>query len=368
MFNRRQVLASVGGAMLATGGLYALPGHELPPVSPAPLKSHAARRGLNFGAMIRATHVQNRALMRVLTQEADMTVPEVELKWGMVEQIRGRPDYRPADAIAAFARKEGMRMRGHTAFWYRNIPRWADEAMKGPEWRSVMLNRVSSTVARFRGQIAEWDVVNEAIDATDTAFFPRKAPFGRDVDFGYIADCFAAAHDADPTAGLFYNDYGMEYDTRQEDYRRAALLALIDEMRRRNAPIHGVGLQSHLGVHRRFNAAKYRAFLKDIADRGVIIRLTEFDVVDRYATRPLGIRDEAVADHARRFLDTAFDEPQVKGLICWGMRDTDSWIMTDASTHGVMERPLPWDNDCKRKPLWTAIAAAFDAAPMRTAG
>lgn len=367
ILGRREAIVGIGGLGLAAS-VFGMTGPADTPVTPEPLKVHAARRGLNFGAMIRTAYLQEPALVKLLLDEADMTVAEVEMKWGAIERTRGNPYYGEADQIARFCKKNSLRLRGHAGFWYRNIPQWADLAMKGPDWRKVLLARVSSMIGHYRGRVSEWDVVNEAIDATDSSFFPRQAPFGRPMDFGYIADAFHAAREADPSTLLFYNDFGMEYDTPLEDQRRAGLLALLDELRRRNAPIQGFGLQAHLGVHRNFNAKKLRAFLGEVAARGVIIRLTEFDVMDRYAAAPPGARDQAVADHARRFLDAAFDEPQVKGLVCWGIRDRDSWVLQEKWTRGLLERPLPWDDQLRRKPLWTAIAAAFDAAPERQPG
>jgi endo-1,4-beta-xylanase len=334
------------------------------------LARRAARRGLSFGCMVRPEHVERGSpLLPVILREAAMLVPENDLKWRALEPARGRPDYSRAEKIVGFAERNGLKMRGHTAFWYKGVPDWAKPEIASPAAMPLALRHVQEVVGHFRGRIAEWDVVNEALEAGDG--LPgglRKAPFGQAMDAGYIADCFHAAREADPNARLYYNDFAVEYDDTPHALRRKGVLDLLAELKRRNAPIDGLGIQSHLCYGWRFTPRLYRTFLADVAATGVDIRLTEMDVADFHAATDIAQRDQQVADHARRYLDTALDEQAVVGLMCWGLRDRDSWMQSERWTQradGSPERPLPYDDQLQRKPLWDAIGSALDNAPQR---
>ena len=56
----------------------------------------------------------------------------------------------------------------------------------------------------------------------------------------------------------------------------------------------------------------FKRFLADVADLGLSILLTEFDVNDTRTPADEPSRDQAVADHAARYLDVALDEKAVK--------------------------------------------------------
>ena len=106
------------------------------------------------------------------------------------------------------------------------------------------------------------------------------------------------------------------------------------------------------------------------ADKGLDtdVVLTELDVKDRRLPPDIAERDRAVADHARAFLDAALDERAVKGVVTWGITDRYSWLSTTKGSmrdDGLTVRGLPLDENMQRKPLWHAIAEAFDHAPAR---
>lgn len=334
------------------------------------LALRAARRGLNFGCMVSAADVdRDSPVAPLILADAAMIVPQNELKWRATENREGHPDYSGADKISAFAKRNGLEMRGHTAFWYGGNPDWVKPELGSPVAMTAILRRVHDVVKRFRGRVTEWDVVNEAIEPKDELpGFLRRAPFGRAMDAGYIADCFHAARDADPSARLYYNDYAVEYNDPEQERRRRGVLDLLTELKRRNAPIDGLGIQSHLAYGWRYDAEIFRAFLAKVAAMGLAIRLTELDVADYKAAADIGQRDRQTAEHARRYLETAFDEQAVVGVMCWGLSDKNTWLRSQKwaqNPGGSPERPLPYDDQMQRKPMWDAIGAALDNAPMR---
>lgn len=349
-------LASVDGAG---------PARPLPPTDGPVLRDRAAGKGLDFGLAVAKEDMLDPRARTLLLREAAIIVPENALKWQMLEPVEGQPDYRAADAISRFAEHDGLRLRGHAGFWYRRIPDWAARSLNGPGGAAAIMDHIAAVVRRYRGRIAEWDVVNEAIEPLDgQPAGLRLAPFDRPRDAAWIADAFAAAAQADPQARLFYNDYGLEWDTAQGAARRSATLALLAELRRRRAPIHGLGIQSHLKLGARYDQAMFRRFLADVDAHDIAIRITELDVNDMDASRRADIAAGQVVDLVRQHLDAAFDERATVGLLCWGVFSQRSWMRSDPTRRNVRV-PLAFDRATGRTSVWSGIAQAFDHASAR---
>jgi endo-1,4-beta-xylanase len=166
-------------------------------------------------------------------------------------------------------------------------------------------------------------------------------------------------------------------DSPEQTARRRALLDLLDRLRRQSAPIDGVGLQSHLGKNGgRFDARLYRDFLKQIADRGLRIVLTELDVLEHPSDQGadddgIEAQDASVAATYAAFLAAALDERAVKAVVTWGLSDRYTWLTSRydprfARADGRPNRPLPFDAAFQPKPAFHAIAAALRAAPRRS--
>src|SRR5262245_7838999 len=129
------------------------------------------------------------------------------MKWGQIERQQGVRNYAAADEIVAFAQARGIRVKGHALVWHGDSPAWL-EALSAAEARASLLDHIRTTVGRYRGRIAAWDVVNEAI-AEDRAGL-RDTVYLRKLGPGYIAEAFRAARDADPDALPVYHDYGRQ--------------------------------------------------------------------------------------------------------------------------------------------------------------
>jgi endo-1,4-beta-xylanase len=172
---------------------------------------------------------------------------------------------------------------------------------------------------------------------------------------------------------LVLNEYDVEYDTPYHDRRRAVVLDVLGNMRKRDIPIDALGVQAHLsmGIYP-FSEKKLRDYLAAVAAIGLEIQITELDCTDEVAPADIPQRDRMVGDEYRRFLDVALDEPAVKMVSTWGLSDRYSWIVRHevrperCRWDGMEERPLPFDRDLIRKPAWHALAEAFARAPIRS--
>jgi len=370
--NRRAALVGAGAAWLGMTGLgYVESGPVVEGMADrTPLAVRARRRGLDFGYMLSDRDVSPETQTKAIVDaDATIIVPGLAMKWNRIEDAQGNVSFDRGERYAEFAKAHRLKLRGHTAFWYRSMPDRARQAMAGNGWRERMLEHVGRVVGQFRGRVNEWDVVNEAIEPKDKQRdMMRLAPFGRPMDSSYVADCFHAAHAADPAATLFYNEYGVETADAYAEDRRRGVLKLLEQLQKANAPIHALGVQGHLTVGWHYKQEEIARFLREVAAMGLSIRITELDVCDKRVPGDAAMRDLKVADCARYFLDAALDVPEVNGVVCWGVSDVDSWMRTEPQWQRIDREPLrpcPYDDKFQRKPLWHAIGAAIDACPAR---
>src|SRR5215472_12059016 len=262
-------------------------------------------------------------------------------------------------------------MRGHTLLWYWRTPDWFKALPDRTSAERAMLRRVASMCQRYRRRVFCWDVVNEPIYVGHgRADALRKTMFLDRIGPEYLDLVYHAARAADPEACLVVNEYGLVYDTRAQDRKRAAVLRLLERMKRAGTPVDALGLQAHLDVGRDpFSPTKLRHFLAEVAALGLDIQITELDVSDERAPAAITTRDQLVADAYARFLDVALDEPSVRVIITWGLSDRHSWIVRHECNaqqwrkDGLPSRPLPFDAGLLRKPAWNALFAALRAAP-----
>jgi endo-1,4-beta-xylanase len=339
--------------------------------APGPgLHARAAAKGLAFGVAATTRHLAEPDLVATMQAECGLLVAEYEMKWSQIEAARHERRFDGGDRLLAFASGNRLGLRGHTLIWHESEPAWLARLDRRQAEAAVEAH-IGTALARWRGRIATWDVVNEAVRPEDGR--PdglRRTRLLEQLGPDHIARAFQLARAADPAARLAYNDYGCEHATAWSRRRRVALLALLRGMLRAGAPVQVLGVQGHLQAGQPFAAEEWRSFLADVAALGLTIEVTELDVNDRALPATEATRDAAAAALVGRFLDATLAEPAVRAVLCWGLSDRHSWIRRarlpeHRRADGALPRPLPFDEALRRKPMWHAIAAALDAAPAR---
>jgi endo-1,4-beta-xylanase len=367
--SRRRVLAGLAGA----GALAAVSPPSAVAAEPS-LAELAAARGILFGSWTRgrslATDPEFAALVR---RECRIIVSGPETQWAKVSPTPGALRLDETDGIVRFAERNGIAFRGHSLVWHVQAPPWFKEIASRAEAEIRVREHILAMGRHFAGRVHSWDVVNEALRPSDgRADRLRKTVFLEKLGPDYLEIAFRTAREADPKALLTYNDFALELEQWDDRERRKRLLALVDDFRRRGVPIDAIGLQSHLATADmpRFNEKVFASFLRELADRGLRIFLTELDVADKSAPADIALRDREVAEAYRRYLSVALDNRAVVAVLTWGLSDRDSWIVrgdqpNHRRTDAAIPRPLPYDADFRRKPAWNAIAACLRAAPAR---
>ena len=270
-----------------------------------------------------------------------------------------------------FARAHGMRLTGAHLLWHLRSPDWLP-ALGDADLQAAVDRHIVRMTGRYAGQAWSWNVVNEAIDTRGgDANGIRTDLYASRLGPDWMARAFRTARAADARTLLLYNDAQFETADALSAARRDALLRLLDRLQRAGAPIDGVGTQSHLRLDGAvFDPAVFRRFLRDIANRGLVIVITEMDVFDYAAGPDIAARDAAVAARYRAFLDVALDEAAVKAVVLWGLSDRYTWITPDrpgpyARPDRLPARPLPFDDQFRPKPAFQAVVEALRGAPGR---
>jgi endo-1,4-beta-xylanase len=312
----------------------------------ATLGSAAAASGRYFGAAIDPDALDERPYRDLAAAQLTSVTPENAMKWGSVEPLRGEYDWDRADALVAFAKAHGQKVRGHTLVWHSQLPLWLIQGKFSPaELQALMVAHIAVEAGRYRGAIYAWDVVNEPF--TDDGEW-RKSVFHDTMGPGYVAIALKAARAADPNAKLYVNDYNVE----TAGPKMQALYDLIASLKRDGAPIDGVGLQSHFVAGAA--PADFRAVMQKFAALGVDVAVTEFDLRIRLPADAKSLAAQA-ADYAS-IVSACRLTPRCVGVTTWGITDDRSWIPSFFSGYGAA---LPFDENYRPKPAVAAIIEGF---------
>ncbi len=324
--------------------------------APPTLRELAAARGIRIGAAISsAATLGDPTYAQVLSSEFDIAVSENQMKWGLIHPAPATYDYVDPDAQVAFAQAHGMAFRGHNLAWHNQNPAWL---LAGPFTRDERIQQlrdhIHTVVGHYAGQLSEWDVVNEAFDGLAD---PAHDPWSSQIGFpDYLDVAFTAAHEADPSAKLFYNDYLIEAPGPRFDQ----VLALVAGLKARGVPIHGVGFQAHQGA-RPCDASCANDALTNMLRLhalGLEVAITELDVAVQLPATPAKLDEQASV--YRALLQACLLAPNCHTFVMWGFTDTYSWIPALRPGYGAA---LPFDEQYQPKPAYAAMADTLANPP-----
>jgi len=316
----------------------------------------------------------------LLTAQFSQVTPENCMKPAALRPTEQAWNFEQADRFVAFARSKDLKVVGHCLVWAKDdrTPAWFFQDGSAPAPKEVLLARmkahIEAVVGRYKGRIATWDVVNEALDDGKPEL--RDSGWLRIAGEEFIARAFEYAHAADPSAQLIYNDYNNELDGKREK-----MLALLARLKARQAPVHAVGLQGHYEIDR----VPYEALEKTlVALRGVgmkvVVSELDIDVIPRgrwwadggshhaemAKVNPYvdGCPPEILARQAEQYarlfrLFRKYDDV-IARVSFWDLHDGQSWL-NDFPWKRV-NHPLLFDHQGKPKPAFDAVMKELTAA------
>lgn len=289
---------------------------------------------------------------------------ENEMKPVSVHPEEGVYAFDAADTLAEFARTAGMRMRGHTLVWHNQVPQWFFRTSSGgAASKELVLSRMSDhirTVAgRYRGTVYCWDVVNEAV--SDDEEFLRHSPWTELTGDAFIRKAFETAHEADPAARLFYNDYNAVRPDKREK-----IIRLVKSLKDSGTPIHGIGLQGHWNICTP-QTDEIREALDRYAELGLELQITELDVsLFRFEDHRTDLTEppEELLERQAQFYERLFAllrgyRQVVTGVTFWGAADDRTWL-DDFPVRGRKNWPLMFDTGRAPKEAFFRITGFLD--------
>jgi endo-1,4-beta-xylanase len=298
---------------------------------------------------------------QLIIQHFGSMTPENAMKMGPIHP--GENDYywKDADSIAAFAKQNNLKLRGHTLCWHNQTPRWLfiDSTKNPPDTvsKEVLLKRlkdhITTVVTRYKGIVYAWDVCNEVISDNPNEYF-RNSLWYRICGEEFVAKAFEYAHAADPDALLFYNDYNETNPVKREK-----IFKLVKGLKDAGVPINGVGLQSHWSIHD-LTEGQVDSTISKFASLGLKVQITELDM----KVQPGNRRDSTMGYTAEREMKQTEQYEMVfrlfrkyrdviSSVTFWNVSDRYSWLDRRG---GGKAYPLLFDTTYQpKKAYWNVV-------------
>lgn len=322
------------------------------PTVPTPIKLNLPLKGildpsrLTIGAAVGGTGLlEGEANYRnTLLREFNLVVSENDMKVDKIISESGTFNFVNADAFMNFAMNHGLSVRGHNLVWHNTVLNYTKKYTRAQaiNW---LRNYIYKVVGRYKGKVKYWDVVNEALQDTPNAGGHRTSSFWyQKIGPEYIELAFKFAHEADPNAKLFYNDYGCESINEKSD----GMYKLVAELIKKGVPIHGVGLQSHFDEAYPPDKPGIIDNMSRFAKLGLEIHVTELDVGIETPVTTEKLNDQA--ENYRLITEACLAVTACKNITTWGFTDNYSWRNDNGETD-----PLIFTRDYKPKAAYNAM-------------
>ena len=312
--------------------------------------------------------------IKLVKQHFNSIVAENCMKCEVIHPEEDRYDFTLADQFVSFGEKNGMAVIGHCLIWHSQLAPWFCVDEKGnnvtPEvLKQRMKNHITTIVTRYKGRIKGWDVVNEAI-LEDGSY--RKSKFYEILGEEFIPLAFQYAHEADPDAELYYNDYAMNMPGKRE-----GVVKLVSSLKEKGIRIDAVGMQGHMGMDYP-DINEFEQSIVAFAGTGVKVMVTEWDmsalptvkqsanISDTVAyQKMLNPYPETLPDSVSKAWNNRMKQffglfekhaDVISRVTAWGVSDSDSW-KNDFPVKGRHDYPLLFDRNYQPKPFVKEIMA-----------
>ena len=348
--NRRAWLAGAAGLIGTAGTAAALLDGNIAAAQQTPLPPLKSLAPWPLGTCVQTPQLTDPQWVQLVTTHFNRLTPEFEMKMETVLQKDGSLRFERPDSIVAFAKAHGMAVHGHCLIWYAEDG-GRFQALEGNAFLNTYVDYIQKVMGRYAGFIRTWDVVNEPV--TDEGSTLRDCLWSQKLGEDYIGLAFTAAHEADPNALLFMNEYNLEYTPK----KRATLLRAAERALKNGAPLHGIGTQTHIGGD--VPPGAIRAAIRDIASLGLKIHVSEVDITLHEERLVNAV--EPRADQLRvldELVQAYHDVPAAQrvGMTFWGVRDSDSWQNSGPHPRPIFDEPLLFDKFGRPKPMARELA------------
>ena len=308
------------------------------------------------------------AELALVKDHFNFLTPENCMKPGPIHPAENTWQFERPDALVKWCADNNIAIHGHTLVWHAQTNNWFFEGGDKAKVSQRLKDHIITLVSRYKGKIQSWDVVNEAINDRGDAQSAqtenlRNSSWLRTLGPEFLTLAFKFAHEADPAAKLYYNDYNIEAGPKH-----ASSMLLLKRLIKEGAPIHGVGIQGHWSTNR-VPYAEIDKAIADYASLGLKVSITELDVTIRGTAggqlgpgrgprRPAGGTPPSPQDlkaqadaYARLFAIFIKHKASIERVTFWGLSDRRTWRFG--------QHPLIFDSNNQRKSAYVAIVNAL---------
>ncbi len=307
----------------------------------------AEKKGVDFGFAASVTDLLDGNTQKILSEQAKILVAENCMKSSQLRPNKSFWNWSDPENLVKFAESNKIAAKWHTLFWHEMNPPFINSLKTKEEAAAVMDEHISTVMQKFKGRVRDYDMVNEMFNEDGSL---RDTVWLRTLGPGYLEKALRKAHEVDPSAHLFLNDYNNE----AKGYAKSdAMYNLVKDFVERGVPIYGVGFQLHLAADLPYDEEAIRANIRRYADLGIKICFSEVDV-----RLPLGRKEEfsqKQVDIWKSLMRLAVEEDNVESFIVWGVSDKNSWIPAWKPGYGDA---LLFDKDFKPKTVYYELLSA----------
>jgi len=279
------------------------------------------------------------------------------LKWDATEPAEGNFNFTDSDAAVQFAVDNGMMVRGHTLVWHNQTPNWVfydsnNQLVTKEVLYTRMKAHIDAVVGRYKGQIYAWDVANEVIDESQSDGM-RRSLWYQIAGEEFIEKAFIYAHEADPDAKLFINDYNTHIPAKAQ-----FLHDLVQRLKAKGVPIDGIGEQTHINLEYPTLSQIEDSIVK-FSDLDVMQEITELDMSiygnssQSYTSLSAAQASQQAARYAALFEIFKRHSDEITNVTFWGQDDAHSWLRTYPVTR--LDWPLLFDDNLQSKPAYWSL-------------
>lgn len=318
------------------------------------LRDVAGPSGPLIGAAVNPADLSDPGYVQALGREFNLIVPENAMKFAETEPAPHQFNFCAGDQIVAYAQGNGMKVRGHNLVWQADLPSWLTNGnYSSADTASILQEHINTVMGHYKGQLIEWDVVNEAISYS-APYGPQPSYWLNQLGSNYIDMAFQWAHTADPNVKLYYNDTGGEGLGAKSD----AVYNLVKGMLSRGVPVNGVGLQMHLDLNSAPSQADMSSNMARLAALGLEVHITEMDVrlpVDSNGNASAAALASQAAIY-QSVMSACQAAPNCTAFLTWGISDAYSWI---PSTYPGFGAALLLDAKYQPKAAYNSVAGVL---------